>query len=372
MEVPSLLMKLGYQKNGIAAMWFKSPTESIEDGLKMLRTDKDALELAKIGLRDEMVELYVVHKSGFCRRSCTIEEIEVEDVVGLCKGGVGRAGLEEGSNGKAQKLMMGKSGIKATEIPIGDTSDGPVESSESRSDDDSQDEDFEPTSDGSYNEEPWSDTKSEDSAHDIVFDDSDDEGNVGGGLFDVEVKGLDEEENVLPEHHGQATSTVNKGKDVVVAGFRDEDDGYDSEELPDLPSSDEEGDVPLKKYLLHKDLKNMSEYKWEVCTLYLSRDQFKDCVISVAVHSGRGLSFKKCDDRRVKVTKIGIIHAKWLSKAFIRRIAEDPNVKLATLVKKTHTKWNVDLTLSKAARVKHKCYLKEKEASNSKFRFGIN
>ncbi|MED6205959.1 hypothetical protein PIB30_022563 [Stylosanthes scabra] len=152
------------------------------------------------------------------------------------------------------------------------------------------------------------------------------------------IKCLDEEENVLPKHHGQATSTVNKGKDVVVAGFRDEDDGYDSEELPDLPSSDEEGDVPLKKYPLHKDLKNMSEYKWEVGTLYLSRDQFKDCVISVAVHSGRGLSFKKCDDRRVK--------------AFMRRIAEDPNVKLATLVKKAHTKWNVDLTLSKAARVK--------------------
>ncbi|MED6205960.1 hypothetical protein PIB30_022564 [Stylosanthes scabra] len=96
--------------------------------LKMLRTDKDVLELAKIGVRDDMVELYVVHKSGFCRRPCTIEEIEVEDVVGSCKGSVGPAGLEEGSNGKAQKLLMGKGGIEATKTPIGDTSDGPVES----------------------------------------------------------------------------------------------------------------------------------------------------------------------------------------------------------------------------------------------------
>ncbi|MED6125671.1 hypothetical protein PIB30_070844 [Stylosanthes scabra] len=80
-----------------------------------------------------------------------------------------------------------------------------------------------------YSDEPWSDTELEDSANDIAFDDSDDEAKVDGGLFDVEVKCMAAEENALPCQHAQATSTINKGKEVMVAGFRDEDDGYDSE-----------------------------------------------------------------------------------------------------------------------------------------------
>ncbi|MED6212055.1 hypothetical protein PIB30_079515 [Stylosanthes scabra] len=240
-------------------MWFKSVAENIEDGLKMLRTDKDAMELAQIG-------------PGFCRNSCTIEEIEVEEVAGPCKDGVGTTGLVVGPIGKAQQMSLakGKQEAQKAKAPIvgkHDRHQGSDTKLEGGSDDDSQDEDFEPISDGSDTDLPWSDTESEDSAHDIVFDDSDDDGNVDGGLFDIKVKSMDEEENIFPEQGGQATPTSNKGKEVVMAGFRDEDDGYDSEELPDLPSSDAEGDVQLKKYPLHKDLKDMSKYKWEVGTL---------------------------------------------------------------------------------------------------------
>ncbi|MED6212977.1 hypothetical protein PIB30_088758, partial [Stylosanthes scabra] len=106
-------LDIGYSKNGIAAMWFKATTESTEDGLKMLRTGKDAMELAKIGVRDESVELYVVHKSDFYRNSCTIEEIEVEEVVGPCEGGVGAVGLEAGPIGKAQHMSLAEGGQEA-------------------------------------------------------------------------------------------------------------------------------------------------------------------------------------------------------------------------------------------------------------------
>ncbi|KAL4337365.1 hypothetical protein AHAS_Ahas12G0102900 [Arachis hypogaea] len=68
---------------------------------------------------------------------------------------------------------------------------------------------------------------------------------------------------------GEFSGSVNKGKEKVVAArLRDEDDGYESEELWDVPISDDEGDPLLRKYPLYKSLKNMKEYKWEVGTLY--------------------------------------------------------------------------------------------------------
>ncbi|KAL4315628.1 hypothetical protein AHAS_Ahas15G0204100 [Arachis hypogaea] len=44
--------------------------------------------------------------------------------------------------------------------------------------------------------------------------------------------------------------------------------------------------------------------------------------------------------------------SQWLSKAFMKKICENPKMKLRTLIKKAHTKWNVDLTKTKAAKVK--------------------
>ncbi|RYQ91596.1 hypothetical protein Ahy_B09g097551 isoform A [Arachis hypogaea] len=131
----------------------------------------------------------------------------------------------------------------------------------------------------------------------------------------------------------------------------------------------------------------MSEYTWEVETLYVSREGFKDCATAYTVSSGSGLRFTKVDLKRVKVEcvegcewyayfgkmkherswqlkscnnkhncsrelKIGIMHAKWLSKVFLNKIAENPKIKLTTLMRKAYTKWNVELTKSKASRIR--------------------
>ncbi|MED6148467.1 hypothetical protein PIB30_053452 [Stylosanthes scabra] len=143
LEVVQLVTKIGYPKNGIAAIWFKSVAENTEDGLKMLRPDKDALELAQIGVRDDIVEMYVVHKHSFYKKSCTIEKIEVEEVVGPVGLGVGP--IDDNHKESSTELEGGFAEL---------------EDSESRSDDDSQDEDFEPTSDGSNTDLPWSDIES--------------------------------------------------------------------------------------------------------------------------------------------------------------------------------------------------------------------
>ncbi|XP_020970396.1 uncharacterized protein LOC110268504 [Arachis ipaensis] len=46
------------------------------------------------------------------------------------------------------------------------------------------------------------------------------------------------------------------------------------------------------------------------------------------------------------------MHARWLSKVFLNKIAENPKIKLTTLMRKAYTKWNVELTKSKASRVR--------------------
>ncbi|RYQ82867.1 hypothetical protein Ahy_B10g101440 [Arachis hypogaea] len=147
-----------------------------------------------------------------------------------------------------------------------------------------------------------------------------------------------------------ASFTKEKGK-VVATRLGDEDDGYDSEELWDVPVSDNKGDLSLRKYHLHKHLKNMKQYKWEVGIMYVNRNAFKECVTSYVVHSGRRLWFSKCDSVD-QGHQIEIMSSQWLIKAFMKKICENPKIKLRTLMKKAHSKWNVDLTKSKAARVK--------------------
>ncbi|KAL4349601.1 hypothetical protein AHAS_Ahas10G0058300 [Arachis hypogaea] len=51
-----------------------------EEALRILQTDKDVMEMAKIRLRDNIVELFVVHKDGTtARKVCTSEEVQEID-----------------------------------------------------------------------------------------------------------------------------------------------------------------------------------------------------------------------------------------------------------------------------------------------------
>ncbi|RYR09380.1 hypothetical protein Ahy_B05g077680 [Arachis hypogaea] len=68
----------------------------------------------------------------------------------------------------------------------------------------------------------------------------------------------------------------------------------------------------------------------------------------------RSWQLKSCNNKHncSRELKIGIMHAKWLSNVFLNKIAENPKIKLTTLIRKSYTKWNVELTKSKASRVR--------------------
>ncbi|MED6137478.1 hypothetical protein PIB30_065387 [Stylosanthes scabra] len=60
--------------------------------------------------------------------------------------------------------------------------------------------------------------------------------------------------------------------------------------MDEIYSEDDEGGC-LKKFPVHKELKDMSNNKWEVGTLYTTRDEFKDVVNTYVVHNGRNIKF---------------------------------------------------------------------------------
>ncbi|RYR19666.1 hypothetical protein Ahy_B03g064536 [Arachis hypogaea] len=274
-------------------MCYKSPKEETEEGLKMLQTNKDAMEMGRIGLRDNMVELFVVHKDGATtRKGCTIEEVHEID------------GGEADQGGKKPKVVTEAQTSMLEEDFIS------AERSDSSGDDESKDYDYQPENDDGIDktnsDEQWSENSSEDSAMEVTFDDSDDDWNGDGGLYDVDITTMKDSQKMkqsVPTERvqGEFSASVTTGNEKVVAvGLRDEDDRYESEELWDVPVSDDEGDPSLRKYHLHKNLKNMKKYKWEIGTMYVASNAFKECVTSYAVHSGRGVWFSKCDSHRCR------------------------------------------------------------------------
>ncbi|RYR04373.1 hypothetical protein Ahy_B06g084089 [Arachis hypogaea] len=379
-EVYDIVSRQGYLKKDIATMWYKSQDQNTEEGLRMLRTDKDAMNIANIGVREDMVELFVVHKTS------DIHEV-VEDVhlLGSTKSNMQVKG--GGSDGQGPMVTNEAQTVRQVEKNSGPNVEEEIVGNKDESD--KKGEGSDGSEDGTMNQ--GNGDGSEDSAAEVVFGDSDDDKEGAEGLVDVNIKVGDRFEAASTETQTDAAKASGsaKGKEKVIAGLGDEEEGYDSEDFLDMPitDDDENGNSVAKKYPLHKQLKDMSEYKWEVETLYVSREEFKDCATAYAVHTGRGLRFDKVDLRRVKVTcvegcnwfaycgkikneqtwqlischnkhscsrelKIGIMHAKWLGKVFLKKIAENPKIKLSTLMKKAYSKWNVELTKSKAARVK--------------------
>ncbi|XP_052119032.1 uncharacterized protein LOC127748491 [Arachis duranensis] len=360
-------------------MWYKSLKDETDVGLRMLHTDKNAMDMARIGMRDNMVELFVVYKDAdTTRKGCTIKEVEDIDGGEAAAPTADTVGPGPIVLHKTQSFAQAKVGKKpkvVTKAHNDVLEDGDEERSDFSGGDESEDDDYRlGNDDEGDSDEQWSENSSRDSDLEVAFDDNDDDRNGDGSVPTEREQG---------EHSGSA----NKGKEqVVAAGLRD-DDGYESEGLWDVPVSDDEGDPLLRRYPLYKSLKNMKEYKWEVGTMYVDMNAFKECVTSYAVHNGRGIWFSKCDSHRCKAickegckwfaychkmkredtwqltscykkhtcskaTKICIMSSQWLSKAFMKKICENPKIKLRSSIKKAHNKWNVDLTMTKAARVK--------------------
>ncbi|RYQ93448.1 hypothetical protein Ahy_B09g099719 [Arachis hypogaea] len=220
-EAYAEVRQFGYTKKNISALWYKDPSsEWLEKDLKLFAGDRDALEMCRIAELRSHVELFVVYKVGDAE-----EFFEV---------GVNRVKVERDN---------------AEQVNEGDKLN-PDEQVKSNSDDDSDDEEFIP-----------SDVEV-DSANNVQFTDSEEEYDDESGF--EELRGATDGDQ------------VDKGKGVVNGDFSDEE-GFDSDEVDmdyevgggsDKEDSQDESNNEVTRYPIHKDVKDMTSYKWEVGTVY--------------------------------------------------------------------------------------------------------
>ncbi|XP_057719677.1 uncharacterized protein LOC130934105 [Arachis stenosperma] len=283
-EASEELKQFGYLQANIVALWYKDPSfDDLETCLEMLKGDTEAIEMCNIaGLRG-LVELYVVHDVGDAE---SFPEVGYVDIRGVAEEGTDDGlGLVFFEGHKAEAARASAEPNEATEG--GDGGDEfEVDGSESN-DEDSEDPEYMP-----FDEQG-------DSAGEVHFTDSDEDFEGDSGFDDG---------NSVPK---KATAGKEKGKGINK--FSDED-GADSDELEmDHMIGGDEGDDDNaendaddisnrvgQRFPVHKPLKDMSSYRWEIGTLYASKQEFKETLLAYAVHTARSIKFKKCDLVKVR------------------------------------------------------------------------
>ncbi|XP_022642195.1 uncharacterized protein LOC111242577 [Vigna radiata var. radiata] len=158
--------------------------------------------------------------------------------------------------------------------------------------------------------------------------------------------------------------------------------GSDEDDIQDrVPSG------PFSKYVKQK---SMTDYRWQVGTIFTDKEDFKDAIRSYSVHAGRCLKFVKNDKRRVRVRCLGgqgkcpwvaycgylpsrkiwqlrkiidthtcsrqlnikMMNAKWLSQEIDKSLMDNPSLKVKDIRSKALRKWNTNVSISKARRAK--------------------
>ncbi|XP_072087389.1 uncharacterized protein [Arachis hypogaea] len=381
-EAYDVVGKLGYIAENIGVLWYKD-TELGLEGLKLLKGDEEAMEMANIGVEKKVVDLYVVHKASIPDDFCY--DIGYLDVGGGSKvveeecvdADSGPSDIRQAQNIQAEAQGGGvdmeaqMQGLVDAHLSAEEVLQNIGDGDNSEEEDDTDDPDYEADSD-------------------LHFSDSEDDYCGDDGLFDVDITLGEMHQDIRKSKKSKSAVEKLKKTQKVAAGKRksshlSDDEGLNSDELEEVSSEDDE--ASKKKFPVHKELKDMSKYKWEAGTLYATREEFKEAVTSYAVHTGRNIKFPVVDNVRVRakcgdgcewfayavkmanedswqlrtvndhhscntVFDIKVMKSKWLAKVFRRKVEENPKLKLGTIQSRTLRKWNVQISRAKAFRAK--------------------
>ncbi|XP_016167990.1 uncharacterized protein LOC107610454 [Arachis ipaensis] len=315
-EAYAELKQLGYVEENIPSLWFKDlADEDMEKNLKLFKTDADSIDMCRIAELRDHVELYVVHKVQDEEVFPDAGYIDVREKDGMGDISEGQelvlyGGVDEGQN-QSEPVAAYSGAEDDNEVEYGNSSDS-----------DSLDSEYKPSG------------EEDDSEDDVHFTDSDDELDPEGRNEDFE------------DDEGENSDDLEEDHQVGADGFDSEHDGL--------------------RFPVHKLQKDMGQYKWEVGTVYASREEFKDTVIAYVVHTARAIRFRKCDLQRVRAVCSGdcpfwVYAAKirgWGfyirsgGKAFKKKVEANLKVKIRELVSKAQKKWNLTVTKSLASKTK--------------------
>ncbi|MED6219420.1 hypothetical protein PIB30_035636 [Stylosanthes scabra] len=295
LEVYDMLEKIGYLEENIDSLWYKIGGL----GLKKLCVDRDAMELANVGVVKGLIELYVVHKLSVPVPDEFSYEIEYIDVEGGANVGneadcgpsvgveaqhaanIGPGVGVEAHNGvdcgpnvilEAQNIEVEIQGVAEFGVKSDRVGQGAVEKVDIKGDSDyEEDLDYEEDSD-------------------LYFSDSEDDFCGDDALFDVEITLGELQEEIKVNKQAKAKKTIKKkGKEtagVRASSGQSDDEGINSDELEELQSEDGDDEDGTKvshkrKFPIHKE-------------------EFKDDVVTYAVHSETNIKFSVVNNRRVR------------------------------------------------------------------------
>ncbi|WVZ25187.1 hypothetical protein V8G54_003731 [Vigna mungo] len=168
-------------------------------------------------------------------------------------------------------------------------------------------------------------------------------------------------------------------------------DEWQSDELSSRDNSDEDSEHEgYGHFSTFMQPKNMVDFKWEVGTYFVEKEDILDAIKTYAMENGRNLKFVKNDKRRIRVRclgskgkcpwvvyfgfmgaikswqvrtvfdthtctrehKVRLFNAKWLSRKLQKTVRENPNVKGVDIREKVCRKWNIAISKNMTYRAK--------------------
>ncbi|KAF7814423.1 Sporozoite surface protein 2 [Senna tora] len=445
-EMKDGLAEMGHTGN--YDMWFAQPNARLEDTLKPIVDDRGAMELGKIGLAFGIVELYLLHTPFELTEILQLPSNEPPPPLSS-KG--------EGDNDDRDEDNDGGDDNDDTDDGVEDSDDGnepppPPEPHTVRlSDDEYTVNEGEATEDecdegheDDEGDESGSDYESDDdtdadSAADIRFNDSEEE-DIENDFFDSDdgaqeqrTKKRMDKASVQPEPDSAVETQERRSKrrmdnpavqpepnsafgaedcafgaqdsdeDNVavptgpssskVRGLSDEE--YQSEELGSCEersdSSDEE--VVKRNFPRWREPRDWEDYKFELGTIFGTKQEFINAVKTFGVFNGRGVKFAKNDKKRVRAIciggpndqepcpwslstikttgeetwqlrvvqnrhlcsramKLGVMSSQWIAAMIEKKIRRNPKYRIKSIVELAQEKWNMILTKGKARQAK--------------------
>lgn len=271
LEVEDIVERLGYTKYKM--LWYIIPGLGLEEGLRVIGTDKDAMDMATYVKGHEQIEVYVEH---------VIEQADESINVSLALP-LPKVGMDEGAKGNPE--------VELEDISIEEDNDhGGIGHEKvyynSDTDDSVLDMDYPLTDDNDYDDVLFVKyTEKED----VIIEE------MGNDLFGSDIEREDNNEKT-------------NNYDLNVEGMRAE---YDSEELisgEDSESEHENEDnqphdnetFNLSKFESFKPVERAENLRFCTGMLFTSLQQFKMAITEYAVHGGYAIKFQKNDKTRVR------------------------------------------------------------------------
>ncbi|RYR65053.1 uncharacterized protein LOC107633832 [Arachis ipaensis] len=336
-EIVSQLKQLGYK--GFARVWYKEPGMDLKSGLKEMKSDGDAMRMAR----------------SLVSSSCKHCEVYIVD------------GARE-SNG--------------IEITSSDADYVPEEGEDSVS--------------GLLEVEV--DAESEPSTEEEVFDDSADDGDHEDH-FGFEVEDNDSQSNAFGGFTGPLNDeeTAAAGTAEGDEGLREGDeqvggisDGYETDDIDSYEENSD--DIKKRRFPKYNEAEMNREYEFQVGLEFKSLSQFKEAIKEHALLNGRDIRFQKNDRVRCRVickgrngkckwicfaSKVGdsdcfriktlngkhtygrnysgrLASSSWISKKIANNISRGEEMKLATVIQTIQDKYMANISVGKAYWVRRK------------------